>query len=289
VFRDRVVLSLLAFAAIFLLAVIVIGTLDRCSTLPLEEVCKRTWVRFFQGGIDPNQVMAISASITAAFTVVLVMVTAAAWLATDKNAEAAHRSATIADKTLIAAHRPWLSVNVSITSDWVFTDEEGRVEIALLIRNVGSAPATNIEWDAVLVPMTHHLTDAIKKVNTRFTARIEVLKKSDLAREVSFGGTLFPNEAYEQRVSLPLSREDIRNAYGHIAPEIGTPFIAPSVVGSILYRSPIADTWHQTGFAADIKVRDDDGFPSMSLSTVNGTTRHDRLMLFRGFFVGKTN
>ena len=68
-----------------------------------------------------------------------------------KSADAAKESADIANKTLLAANRPWMSADVKVSSDLTFGTPAAQLTFEISLKNTGNAPGVRVE----IYPQTH--------------------------------------------------------------------------------------------------------------------------------------
>ncbi len=167
-------------------------------------------------------------------------------------ANAAKKSAEVAEKTLVAIQRPWVSVKASIASDLKFTPEGGRVSILFRLKNIGQTPATGTWIDARIFP-SGPKRDA-------FTEKKKLCSRRESAspKGKAMGHILFPGDEVVLIESLPISSKEIEQfrvdmAEYHKDPSLKTfPVISPALVGCVSYGFAFDNSFHSTGIAEDI-------------------------------------
>ncbi|HKO09152.1 MAG TPA: hypothetical protein VJ487_15690 [Alphaproteobacteria bacterium] len=169
--------------------------------------------------------------------------------AAEVGAEAARRAADVANTTLIASQRAWLTVEVSIAKGQGLTfDRNGAVlQIRIDMKNIGNAPALKVSWRAW--PIFH------KPFQTH-NPGIEQSRRCRAIRQQEFGigPTIFPQDRYpvpgtDWGFGAGLSWAEIDEMLG--PKEEGKPRITGGVtlVGCIDYTFPSDNkVHHQTGF-----------------------------------------
>jgi hypothetical protein len=160
------------------------------------------------------------------------------------TAEAAKKSADIAQDTLVASNRPWISILQPVPDGGLTWEDKGaRLTISLAIRNVGKSPAFDIAVEAdqfVLGPDNFDIGAAV----ARHCAEV---RRRQIARAASgqHGEVLFPDESLPIRLGLLFGQEQIDAAVKNM----GQPFFSPVIVICADYRSPITKQSHTTGLA----------------------------------------
>jgi hypothetical protein len=248
------------------------------------------WIAAFLDGHN-GVVTAIATIVIATFTWTLSRSTKDLWHAGEKQiavaqatADAAKKSADIAESTLIATNRPWVSVDISIGSNLVYDDEgNARVIIKFVLKNVGSSPAANVWIDGEIVPVFGDSGPFQKAISERNKARAAGLG--------NLGVTLFPGETQTHAHNLPISRASIKEYMEKMAADIGEEaakkigmsFLA-TLVGCVDYKFTFAEGHHQTGFILDLRKRDLTN-PNLALhfDIAEGTIPAERLWLIQGF------
>lgn len=203
-----------------------------------------------------------------------------------KNAaDAAKKSAEIAEKTLIATQRPWVSVHMAIASGLQFSANEARITIRFNVKNVGNSPAIAIGIHPLIYLQTlkRDMMEEQKKVCGKLETTIDISKP--FLRYM-----LFPNENFIQNFSLSISRADIDRSQAEFAETYKdmppSNFISPVLVGCVSYRFAFDGSIHKTGFIADI-LRLDPQHPNarFAIDITGGDIPTERLIL-ETFFSG---
>lgn len=169
----------------------------------------------------------------------------------EKAANAAKKSSEIAEKTLIATHRPWVSIHPQIGSELKFDDKGGEITIKFTIKNIGNSPAIGVWVDAHIFLQTpqRNMLGEKNKICDATTKKPSLL-----------GYTLFPNEIFTFDHIFSISKDMIKQSYSEF-PKItkdATPdtFIFPVIVGCVKYKFPMDQSIHRTDFLVAIHRRD---------------------------------
>jgi hypothetical protein len=214
---------------------------------------------------------AISAAITALATIVIACFTIALACSTKllgkesriarsvaiKTARAAKQSAEVAENTLIATQRPWIQVKLIAAGPLVFgatpEDQEGRINLAFLARNVGNSPAVRISLHAKLtISNTIDLrteqrvySDSIRESRERVASQPNAIQP-----EI----TLFPGDQFPLQVVAYMNAEPLAKFREWAGTHPGA-IILPAIVGSVFYELTFAKGHHQTGIIYAIHKR----------------------------------
>lgn len=154
---------------------------------------------------------------------------------THKAADAAKKSADVAQNTLIATQRPWISVKIELVSPLRFSEKDVKATFRFTLKNVGVSPANNVYVDPLLVPTFGEPGEALQKLQADYRGR----KLTD----VQIGGlSLFPGDFETENIDVTLTREVDRNAREakNVPPNTLKDSLSPTLVGAVIYRSPIA-------------------------------------------------
>ena len=174
--------------------------------------------------------------------------------ATKIAADAAQKSAGIAEKTMIGTQRPWVSVHLNLGSGFKFDKEGGTITIVFRVKNVGNSPAmgVNIHPGVVLSFIPKDVIDEQKRM-------LATIPRNDPTPDLPphFGYILFPGEEFTYETTFPISREQIEKFKTEMIKSFGgnresLKFITPSVVGCVVYRFSFDKSVHKTGFIAQI-------------------------------------
>ncbi len=120
------------------------------------------------------------------------------------HARAVHRSAEIAERTLIWNDRAWIDFKIKIVGPPVFRADGCDIHLAASLKNVGRTPALQIYSDY----RTFSVLDNAKK-------RLDELKQKakHLTASTSYGPTLFPDGIIEEPCrSFEISRSDVKKS-----------------------------------------------------------------------------
>lgn len=169
------------------------------------------------------------------------------------SADAARKSVELADRSLSAVDRPWLSVRFEIGSDLKFSSEGGRITIVFAVKNIGKSPALHADVYAefrMISPRSDFVEEHLKTC-----ARTKPPLTPDTP---AAGFSLFPDEQLVISHSLPISHDDMQKArltfediYKDDGP-LGPVWFNPILFGCVTYRFASDGSYHQTPFIADI-------------------------------------
>ena len=166
--------------------------------------------------------------ITAIFTGFIAWFTWTLRRSTDKLWEAGER-------TLIAAHRPWVEIIGVVAGPLIFDEQGARLSLSVNIKNVGNTPALNVVL-ATSVSLEFNLLEEQRM----FCKQV----KNWAGRS---GPTMFPDRTESLGANLPISKADIEK--NPLRPPGKTrPFIFPNLIGCIDYMRTPEGGHHQTRF-----------------------------------------
>ncbi|SFS58468.1 hypothetical protein [Methylobacterium sp. yr668] len=155
------------------------------------------------------------------------------------SADAATRSARIAEKTLIASNRAWLKVEVGL-GDQPLMENDGAVTFAFSVRaiNVGKEPAINVQ---------SHIWMLIWRTDFEHNPyRIQAEKCEEARSQATWAGhTVFPGDVYEGATGygpanyvIGLDAESIKAAGNTAHDNEGNPILPLFVGGCVSYSFP---------------------------------------------------
>jgi hypothetical protein len=215
------------------------------------------WTKIKQA-IERNEkvVSAISSAVIAAFTVALVLATGFLYFSSEKVADAAKKSAEVAEGTLVSTNRPWIQVKfIGIEGPLGFgpafgDDVGGGVDIILLVRNVGKSPAIRVGADLRLASTFDLLANQREFCDAIKRSRDPILEPNVLRPE----NTLFPEDEINIRVRAWTHPEQIQQARQRAA-NMPDNKANLALVGCVYYEFPFAPGFHQTGIIFDLKKK----------------------------------
>jgi hypothetical protein len=146
--------------------------------------------------------------LTGAFVLVIYTAfTILMWCANKKAAEAAKSAADTAAKQLEMTDRPWVAIEVAITSPLIYDDKGVRLDFSFVPKNIGHSPAQNVLIAPELLPvfMGDDVSEAQKRI-CKSAAQDTVFPKY----------VLFPEEPYSQPFGLSMSTESIIAHWGKV-------------------------------------------------------------------------
>lgn len=201
-----------------------------------------------------------------------------------KAATAAQQAADVAERTLIATQRAWISVEASVGAPLVFDQNGASTSIAFRIKNVGNSPATHI---------TPHVRLGVLKEGGPYPLEEQTRGCSEVRQgPIGLGFTLFPGQSFPESQGLAsgswgvnISQEEIGKGRQVSADK---KHIALFIVGCIDYTFPSdPEHHHQTGFIFDL-LRFVKGIPVAVINPDDGQIPADNLRLMDSpFGVGR--
>jgi len=219
--------------------------------------------------------------VLAVFTILLAGAAFFQLLEMRKSSAVAILNAKTAYETLVVTNRPWISVDIGVVGDFVFTQQnEVRVAFEFTLKNVGSSPAANVEVDAKLISFLGDVRPIQKEIADKNRSRPGQLGHS--------GITIFPGEVVVQRYSLPISWEEIEAFNQKFAEDtdgILKPFwLRPILVGCVDYKFTFAEGHRQTGFILNLyHVAQTNPHGTFVFELAQGTFPANTLQLRRDF------
>jgi hypothetical protein len=191
---------------------------------------------------DPNWFIVI-------FSLCLVVVAIRQYSALREANKNASRAADVAEKTLVAAHRPWISVDIAISGPLKIVDDILHMEFVFVLTNSGNAPANHVSVSPVLLPNKLWLQPELARL------RAEMNSKNP-PRPKPFGPTVFPGKPRNAPIHLSTPKERFVEKWAEFGGE-ATRIISmePELVGTVVYLSPTTNTYHYTLFAVAIGKR----------------------------------
>ncbi len=146
------------------------------------------------------------------------------------------------------ADRPWIAVDVSITSPLTYDGRGVSMEFNIIPKNVGRSPAQNIWLSPKLVPA--FMGDDVSKTQKLICENAQ----PPLTGLQSY--VLFAGDHYVQPEGLGLSAEEINAHWGKLPPGMHPPDGIPLVpIGCVDYTYTSSPRHHQTGFALDVLMK----------------------------------
>ena len=170
------------------------------------------------------------------------------WLSIRVYFNAAKKSADVAEKSLVAANRPWVKVDIQTAGPITYNVNGANFTLRFILTNVGHSPATHVWVNTRLVfPVVSMEAD------DHFNPRTEMLK--DVAAMKKRGPStlayaLFPGDTISQEVTVTMSQADIERATTLIKA------IYPRVVGAVDYRMAFDSEAQDTGFIIEFRRND---------------------------------
>jgi hypothetical protein len=231
---------------------VLIGAAKEPAKEPTAEERIATWTK----------VLAIVAALTGIFGVVQIRYLVKADRTGAITAQAARDAADVANKTLIASRRPWVSVDVTLGKPLEFETGTGllRLTLQFAMKNIGNDPAFYVFPHFEIVSGgIHGGPGSVKRKLEEVCGEIKTRKG------VNTGGiTLFPDQPIRQSLNVGMAKSemDAELARGIPTPEeLHVPkTISPIIVGCVDYQFGDPREHHQTWFAYEIWDKGTDTF-----------------------------
>ncbi len=162
-----------------------------------------------------------------------------------KSADVAIRSAEISEKSLMAANRPWITVDIAAGGPITYNVNGVNFTILYILKNTGNSPATRVNVDPkVFAPAVG--IDSVLNPPGELKKLITETKGS----ENPFGYALFPEQTVRQLVTVTIPTDELKRVTQKIN------FICPMIIGTVSYRSNFDNLVHQTTFMFDVRRSD---------------------------------
>jgi hypothetical protein len=198
-------------------------------------------------------------------------------------------SLSLTRKQLEANDRPWVGVSVEMAGPLTFsTDGVAMMSFRYLITNSGRSVATSVQIKARLISQElsrEHFFHALEE-QVRLCDRNDK-EGSAIKPEVGpLGHTIFPGAVDGGYMSTSMGKKEMEKA-AILFKDTTDTYVAPALIGCVIYRFPNATKDHKTRFAYSILRKDADKDPVHPLSIQVGKNLPvDRLVLERYFFGG---
>jgi hypothetical protein len=198
-------------------------------------------------------------ALVAGFTIVLAFSTIGLWWSTyqlwsagEKQialagtaADAAKRSATVAERALTLSDRPWVSMKVDIIEGLKFDDTLGcKTKVKLTLLNIGRSPAIGLGFFIELHP-------SIEQAVSSHQAMVQSVR--GMVGETSFGHTRFPNDPLDREIDLFVTRADIESGIK----ESESGLVEPYIVACAYYGLPTGGRFRYTSISQAIWLDDE--------------------------------
>jgi hypothetical protein len=161
------------------------------------------------------------------------------------SANAAKRSAEVADRLLVMTDRPWVALKIEIIEGLKFDPSLGcMIKVKLTLLNIGRSPAIGLGYSIGLHP-------SIERAVKSHQAMIE--SSRIMVKGMTFGHTRFPNDPIEREISLFVTQSDIEAGIK----ECDSGLVEPYIVACVYYGLPIGGRFRYTSTNRAIWLNDD--------------------------------
>ncbi len=196
---------------------------------------------------------------------------------TKESADAAKLSADIAEKTLIASQRPWLTVEVGIGGPLIYDERGASFIFTLLLENIGKSPAQDIFIDlGISAPAIGNDPSGI--TNYPLGQKLDEMMERN-KRKMFPGFAIFPNKSVSKTIEIAINSAALSVITEH------APFISPDFFGIISYSSDLSDRRHRTGFRCNIRRWTGGIFPA-DILPADGNIAAEELIITRDTILG---
>jgi hypothetical protein len=196
---------------------------------------------------NPNEfIIALSAAVTAVFTVILAVATIRLWNSTAELARTGERQIAETRDIFVANQRPWIKATVKITSD----GSQALLWLSIKLENTGNTPALRVSHDVWTHPNSKGGTawDTYDRLS-KFLRHAEPDSQRHLA--------LFPGDSHtydDYRALASWNRQEV-----DAGAQLGSDPDELYFCVCVNYRSGVGDAEYQTGFIFQLLKESDDG------------------------------
>jgi hypothetical protein len=170
-----------------------------------------------------------------------------------KSAQAAAKAAEVAESTLAATTRPWISVEVFSDNGIEWINGQATLTLNLRLTNRGNSPAISVVPTVEMYPHPGHGSPFLDTEMMRICGE-------DWKRPDELGDAIFPNDYITTDFTVTISAAQIEAMNQFItglfkgkSPSGNTIF--PGIAGCIGYKFAFSKERHQTGFNYDISKK----------------------------------
>ena len=179
-------------------------------------------------------------------------------IAARRAANAARNQVNIAEQSLVAGQRPWISIDIRINGDLIFdANGNARVHLLFILKNIGRSPATNVRINPYTFLHSPKRLDVLAEYQN-FCAITQMRPDNMMTY------TLFPEETKQIPRFETISSDQIIEACQAWKETTSQDwkFIAPNIVGCVSYKIAFDDKQHHTGFITELRRRRRADYPS---------------------------
>lgn len=161
----------------------------------------------------------------------------------------------IARRTLEIQERPWISVDVNLSSPVIFyKDGSAEMEVSFSLKNVGHSVATHVWEQMQIVPFS--APDGgeaiLSKSDETERLRNELCEKvREMADLGSVGFVLFPEQEIVLGRKMSVARERVKEK-SFTQPDQTGLFVDLIMIGCVAYRPTLFPGFHVTGFVYSV-------------------------------------
>jgi hypothetical protein len=167
------------------------------------------------------------------------------------SADAAKKSADVSEKTLIAAHRPWISVEkIEMMGPLDITQDGGFAPFTIYVKNIGQSPAIRVGIAAdLIIRNIENPLERQKAFCAAIRKSLEITAKEDSV--IKPERTFFPQQPRALAARASFRPDDFRR-YRDWLSRIPGPAALPTLIGCVYYEFAFAEGYHFTGIIVDM-------------------------------------
>jgi hypothetical protein len=155
-------------------------------------------------------------------------------------ADSAKQSTQIANETLIAAQRPWVSVKIESAGPITWPQGFMQIPFKITLTNIGKSPAFNVRHVEIVI------VDSEAK-SAQYKESESGIKR--LADVTQFAANIMPNDSREEIIGYQVQPGDIaKGAKAFTKDGKGPKLIMPVSIGSVRYESHFDKFVHHSDF-----------------------------------------
>jgi hypothetical protein len=161
------------------------------------------------------------------------------------SASIAKQSAETAEKTLLAANRAWIKVDIQVGGPITYDVNGANFTFNFILKNIGRSPATNVWVNPKIILSYPNDEGRPSNLDAPRMLRDEIAESKK--RPASpLGFSIFPDDTIAQSIKTSVPTDEVERATKLIKA------IYPTVYGSVEYRMGLDPNVHHTGFIFEV-------------------------------------
>jgi hypothetical protein len=156
--------------------------------------------------------------------------------------EAANKANVLNHEIFLAAQRPWLSVDCTLTSGIRWDQNGGNIDFRFVLQNTGESPAVRSN---VMIKME------VRVSVDPLDSQMQFVNQQDSIRSYPLGHTVFPGQAITLNIAVNFpdeGSETVREWNQQNFGAVPIDFLSLVLVGHAVYQSALGEKRYQTGF-----------------------------------------